>query len=163
MIETAKKRGVIIQIPQANESYPLKNNRSLTSISQAHLTHKNWPQNDQSLVIRFTSGQHSVLFPGDIEEKSENLLVHQDAPLQSTVIIAPHHGSKSSNTRSFLQKVNPVYAIFSSSLYGKTTFPAPQIIKRYTDIGSTALKTSTKGAITFNLKQKKIEFVTCLP
>ncbi len=163
MIKTAKKNGVTIRIPRQKESYPLKNDRTLTNISQSHLTKKNWSQNEQSLVIRFETGSASFLLPGDIGEKNENLLIHQNETLQSTVIVAPHHGSKSSSTKSFLKKVLPKYAVFSSSLYGKTTFPDPLIVKRYTDMGSIPLATATKGAITFDIKAKNMEVTTCLP
>ena len=163
MIQAARKQNTIIRIPQLNTSYPLKNNRFLTNISQTHLIHKDWSQNEQSLVIRYYSKPYSFLFPGDIEEKSEHLLLQHGQSLQSTVLVAPHHGSKSSSTLPFIKKVQPRYVVFSSSRYGTTPFPNPGIVKRYQSIGSIPLQTAINGALVFTLNPEHLKISTCLP
>ncbi|MDA3970494.1 MAG: DNA internalization-related competence protein ComEC/Rec2 [Desulfobulbaceae bacterium] len=163
MLKKANDQGVKIRIPKENESYPLQNGRTLRNLSNAHRMEPHWSQNNQSLVIRFTSGPYSFLFPGDIEELSEENLLHTQKDLQSTVIVAPHHGSKSSSTPAFINRVMPQYVVFSASQYGRTTFPAPTIVTRYTDRNSIPLKTADKGGITFTPRDNTLHVATTLP
>lgn len=160
VVQSAKKNKVTILIPATNQSYPLDNGGRLTSLSTAHLTNQNWSKNDQSLVIRFESGDYSFLLPGDIGKQNERLLTRKNGPLRATVIIAPHHGSKSSSTMAFLAKVQPKFVVFSASQYNKSLFPAPLIVKRYRDINSTPLETAKLGAITFNLRPIQLGITT---
>ena len=163
MIKTAQEKNTTIIIPKPRHSYMLKNNRHLVNISSAHITKKDWSQNDQSLVTYFSSGKYSFLFPGDIEAQAEKLLIQQKIPLESTVIVAPHHGSKSSSTLPFLHQVKPEYVLFSSSLFGRNMFPAEIIEKRYFNIGSKAYKTARNGAITLKLAEDGLGIKTCIP
>jgi competence protein ComEC len=163
MIRAARNQKTIIKIPRLKTSYPLDKDNIFINISQAHLIHKDWSQNEQSLVLRYNSGKYSFLFPGDIEEKSEHLLLQQDQHLQSTVIIAPHHGSKSSSTIPFIEKVQPQYVVFSASLYGSIQFPAPEIVERYKKINTIPLLTAVNGAIVFTLNPEHLDIDVSLP
>ncbi len=160
VIQSAEKNNVTIMVPTTDQSFPLDNNGRLTSLSTAHLTRRNWSKNEQSLVIRFESAGYSFLLPGDIGKQNERLLTRKNESLRSTVIIAPHHGSKSSSTMVFLDKVQPEFVVFSASQYDKSLFPAPLIVKRYKDINSTPLSTAKLGAITFNLRPTQLDITT---
>lgn len=152
LLKKAEDQSITIRIPEENEAYPLKNGRTLTSLSNLHLTEPNWSENNQSLVIRFTAGPHSFLFPGDIEKRGETNLIQTQKELHSTVLVAPHHGSKSSSTLSFLNSILPQYVVFSASDHGRTRFPAPTIVERYTKVNAMPLKTADSGALIFTLQ-----------
>lgn len=160
VIKLAKAHHITIRIPEQNAAFPLRNKAHLTSISTAHLTHKNWPENDRSLVIRFESEHSSFIFPGDISRKSEALLIRRKVPLQATVIVAPHHGSKSSSSTAFIDQVNAHYVIFSASGYSKSLFPAPTIVQRYRKANSIPLQTAQSGALIFKLKADELTITT---
>lgn len=162
ILNKAKEQSITIRIPTENEAYPLQNGRTLTNLANFHLTEPNWSENNQSLVIRFTAGPHSFLFPGDIEERAETNLVQSQKTLHSTVLVAPHHGSKSSSTLPFLHTIMPHYVVFSASRHGRTTFPAPIIVKRYTKLDSIPLKTADHGALIFTLQEHNLEIATAL-
>lgn len=102
--------------------------------------------NDNSLVVRVTHGPHVVLFPGDITADAENELIamHPDE-LEAAILIAPHHGSRTSSTPAFLDAVNPTAVIVSSGRPG--TFPAAEVIKRYENREIDVLRTDTHGAV----------------
>jgi competence protein ComEC len=164
IIATAKKQQVKIRIPNQNETFPLAPPHSLRNLSNAHKTRPTWSQNNQSLVIRLSTASHSFLFPGDIANKGEALLLLQNIPIESTVLVAPHHGSKSSSSMSFIKKVHPKYTVFSASKYGHTPFPAPATVKRYKSLNSHLLKTANLGAIIFESKDKQLIIsTTALP
>ncbi len=160
MLERARNGGIMVKTPRENETYPLRQQSTLTNISSAHLTRENWSQNDKSLVISFKTEPHSFLFPGDIETLGEADLIHSGANISATVLVAPHHGSKSSSTEGFIKHVQPQYVVFSSSPYGHTTFPAPEVFARYTARKTTPLKTAEHGAITFMLQKNHLEITT---
>ncbi len=104
--------------------------------------------NNNSLVVKASLESISFLFPGDIMADAEKELVHlAGSNLASTVLIAPHHGSKTSNSRIFIDAVNPKAVILSSSRNGRFNFPHPATLKRYHHQGCAIWRTDLNGAI----------------
>jgi len=50
--------------------------------------------------------------------------------LKSTILIAPHHGSKTSSSFDFLRAVDPVAIIVSSGKNNRFGFPSKEVIDR---------------------------------
>ncbi|MBN2418544.1 MAG: DNA internalization-related competence protein ComEC/Rec2 [Deltaproteobacteria bacterium] len=104
--------------------------------------------NNRSLVLRMTYKGRSVLFPGDIEEETEKRLVEKYGKnLKSDVLLAPHHGSKYSSTRSFLEMVRPEICIISSRKGNSFGFPSPETIERLKNVGSKIYRIDEQGAV----------------
>ena len=119
--------------------------------------------NNNSLVIKATLGSKSVLFPGDIKARAEEALAAMaEDQIDSTVLIAPHHGSKTSSSRIFIEKVRPETVIISSGWKGRFGFPHPSVLKRYRQKGCRVLGTSRHGAITLLTDGKTLSFKTTL-
>jgi competence protein ComEC len=119
--------------------------------------------NNNSLVIKATFGSKSVLFPGDIKARAEEALVAMaEDQIDSTVLIAPHHGSKTSSSRLFIEKVCPETVIISSGWKGRFGFPHPSVLKRYRQKGCRVLGTSRHGAITLLTDGKALSFKATL-
>lgn len=77
--------------------------------------------NNSSLVVKVSLGDVSFLFTGDSGELSEYDMVSYGADIESTVYQVGHHGSYSSTSQEFLNKVNPQYAVIScgkDNVYG---------------------------------------------
>ncbi len=105
--------------------------------------------NNNSLVIKAEYKLSTFLFPGDIMERAETEIVElAGAELKSTVLIAPHHGSKSSSSKLFLDAVQPEYVVISAGSENKFGFPHPAIISRYKQLNYNILRTDNHGAIT---------------
>jgi len=104
--------------------------------------------NNNSLVVHAGFGNVTLLFPGDIKSGAEKEMValYGDR-LQSRVLVAPHHGSKSSNSDAFVEAIKPQIVIFTTGLNNRFNFPHPSVIKRYQDMGATLLNTATHGAV----------------
>jgi competence protein ComEC len=103
---------------------------------------------NDSLVLKASFGQVSFLFPGDIKAPAEHSLVSTIGDkLKSTVLLAPHHGSKTSSTQRFLEKVKPEVVVISSRYNSRFGFPHPSVLKRYQDMGCRVLKTAQNGAV----------------
>jgi competence protein ComEC len=74
----------------------------------------------------------SALLTGDIEREQEiRLLRERPEALRSTVLIVPHHGSKTSSTAAFLDAVRPRIAVFQAGYRNRFGHPAPEVMQRY--------------------------------
>jgi competence protein ComEC len=106
--------------------------------------------NDSSCVLRISSSAGSALLTGDIESEGEQALV--EAGLQQTqVVVAPHHGSRSSSTVPFVAAVGANLVVFSAGYRNRWGFPREDVVRRWRDAGARTLVTSTSGAIEISL------------
>ncbi|MGD9364331.1 MAG: DNA internalization-related competence protein ComEC/Rec2 [Desulfobacteraceae bacterium] len=105
--------------------------------------------NNNSLVLRVCYGGVSFLFPGDIMHQAETELVsHLGQPgLKSTILIVPHHGSRSSSTMAFLRAVRPQEAVISAGWQNRFKFPHGIVLKRLRSVGSRIWCTANCGAV----------------
>lgn len=115
----------------------------------AELLHQN---NNSSCVLRIQSGKTVLLLTGDIEKSAEEFLVRTHVPLAADILVAPHHGSKTSSTPDFVHEVNPRYVLFPVGYKNRYHFPSRIVVKRYEKINSIGLNTADSGAITVNIK-----------
>ncbi|MDO9052843.1 MAG: DNA internalization-related competence protein ComEC/Rec2, partial [Gallionella sp.] len=71
--------------------------------------------NEQSCVLRISTGNQHILLTGDIGKRSEQRLIkaHPDQ-LAASLLVAPHHGSASSSSVAFVAAVLPDYAVFTA-------------------------------------------------
>ncbi len=104
--------------------------------------------NDLSCVIRVEDRLGSVLLAGDIEARSElELLRRSPEALASTVLLAPHHGSKTSSTAAFLDAVAPRLALLTVGYRNRHGHPKPEVLERYRERGIALWRTDDEGAI----------------
>jgi competence protein ComEC len=114
--------------------------------------------NNNSLVIRLKFGSISVLFPGDIMAESENDLVNmRGADLTSSLLLAPHHGSRTSSTVRFLKAVNPDVVVISSGWKNRYNIPHPVVLERYKKMECNIFRTDRNGAISVRTDGIKLE------
>jgi len=104
--------------------------------------------NNRSCVLKVEGGGGSVLIPGDIEQQVETrLLQHSRDMLAADILIAPHHGSKSSSGTSFIEAVSPQIVIFAAGYRNRYQFPKQHIVTRYAMLGSKMYTSGHTGAI----------------
>jgi competence protein ComEC len=104
--------------------------------------------NDASLVLKVTLGEVSFLFPGDIEAEGEGALLAGEG-LASSVVKAPHHGSRTSSSSSFVERARPGHVVFCVGLRNRFGFPQPEVVERYRAQGCALHRTDRDGAIRF--------------
>lgn len=108
--------------------------------------------NDHSCVLKVSNSTQQILLTGDIEKSSERYLLQNNAALlASTVLIAPHHGSKSSSTPAFVAAVKPQWVLFPTGYHNRFHFPHPSIIKRYQTLPAERYDTAIHGQIIVTL------------
>ena len=103
--------------------------------------------NAMSCVIRVSTPAASVLLTGDIEAPREQALVAAGAPLRSDVLVAPHHGSRTSSSAVFLDAVQPALVLVQSGYRNAFGHPAPVVLARYAERRLRVLASPACGAI----------------
>jgi len=116
--------------------------------------------NNLSLVVRLTYKDVSFLFPGDIEKETEYELARLPHLEPVDVLLVPHHGSRTSSSIPFLQRLKPQIAIFSVGFGNPFRLPSTQVLERYRTFGTRIYRTDLRGAITITTDGHKIEVET---
>ena len=100
--------------------------------------------NDNSVLVKLQYNKIKFLFTGDCEEDCEDRI--SDSDLSSTILKVAHHGSKSSSSMVFLNKVNPEVSIISvgENSYGH---PSHEVIDRLFYKNSKVYRTDIDGHI----------------
>ena len=97
-----------------------------------------WPErpgaghNNDGCVLQISDGQHSILLAADIEKEAERrLLALEGEGLASTLLVSPHHGSRTSSTPGFVAAVQPDLVVHSAGYLNQWQFPRPEVVARY--------------------------------
>lgn len=123
--------------------------------SQASYDQPGIRDNDRSCVLRISTGKQSVLLTADIQRNSEGQLLRLHADrLPASLLVAPHHGSKSSSSPAFVAAVHPRYTVFTSGYRNRFGHPHPVVVKRYHEMGSLLLRSDRDGAVLVDMDQQ---------
>ena len=68
-------------------------------------------ENNDSLVFRLSFGKRSILFTGDAERQVEQELLQDDCLEPVTVLKVGHHGSRTSSSEDFIERLSPQFAL----------------------------------------------------
>ncbi len=101
----------------------------------------------------------SVLLTADIEQSQELRLLANalDLPesLQSTVLLVPHHGSKTSSSTPFLDAVKPDFGIVQAGYRNRFKHPVPEVMTRYQDRQIRVIDSPHCGALMWSSSKPK--------
>lgn len=105
--------------------------------------------NTGSITMRVVYGETEFLLSGDAPLSIENWLVTLDGEyLQSDVLKAGHHGSRTSTSGEWLEKVNPSFVVISAGKDNSYGHPHQEVVDKIIASGATLLST-TDGAVRF--------------
>lgn len=116
-----------------------------------------WEGNNSSCVLLVETGVTRVLLNGDIEKPVEQRLLREHQLQPVSVLFAPHHGSRTSSTESFVRAVQPEHVVFNAGLYNRYGFPKPDVLARYRKTGARLWTTGEQGALQFYVSEKGAE------
>lgn len=116
--------------------------------------------NNNSIVAKINYKKISILFTGDIEEKAEKEILKQyktnENILKSSILKVAHHGSKSSSSKAFLEKVRPNIAIIGVGKNNKFGHPNKEVINNILKYKTGIYRTDEEGEIKINTDGIKI-------
>ena len=155
MIGSLKNKNHKIKVAKPNFTLDLGPNTSCTMLSPSNLSYKD--TNNYSCVIKVSYKNSTYLFAGDAEKLSEQEIVNRGYDLKADVLKVAHHGSNSSTSQEFLNKVSPQIAVIScgaSNSYGHPNKETLDKLKKIncivyrTDLGKDIILISDGVAIT---------------
>jgi competence protein ComEC len=113
-------------------------------------------ENDLSLVLRLTFGRTSFLLTGDIEAEAERRIVERGGNIGACVLKSPHHGSDSSSTEPFLDRVLPRIVLIPVGGGNRYGFPSPAVLESYRRRGAAIYRTDLDGAVTVSTNGESV-------
>ncbi|MEO7400394.1 MAG: DNA internalization-related competence protein ComEC/Rec2 [Polaromonas sp.] len=110
--------------------------------------------NAMSCVLRVSSGAQTALLVGDIEAPQElRLVAAVPERLKANVLLAPHHGSKTSSSAAFLDAVQPGLALVQACYRNRFGHPVALVVERYDARGIRLLRSPQCGAASWQSSQ----------
>lgn len=114
--------------------------------------------NDWSIVLKVKYKDNSFLFTGDAESTSESDIIEAGLDLKSDILKLGHHGSSTSTSKNFLDKVNPKYAVISLGAGNSYGHPHIETLNALKSKNIPVYRTDKNGAIVATSDGNKIVF-----
>lgn len=93
-------------------------------------------ENNNSLVMLFSSPDGSILFTGDMKEEEEQDLISAGLIPQADLLKVGHHGDNKATSQAFLNRVRPRAAVITTSTIEEPDTPARSTLSRLSAIGA---------------------------
>ena len=117
--------------------------------------------NNGSCVLRIYGQYGAILLPGDIERKQERWLIQQyGQAMAADVLIAPHHGSRTSSSQDFIHAVGPKLTLFPVGYLNRYRHPDKQVVRRYRANNSAVLMSPVTGAVQITISRNGHAVIT---
>ncbi len=117
----------------------------------------NVESNLTSIVLRVVYGETEVMLTGDSPKSIEKYLVSIDGSnLESDLLKAGHHGSKTSSAESFVGFVNPKFVIISAGKDNRYGHPHKEVMDIFKRLRIKTISTAEIGTIIFTSDGEKI-------
>ena len=118
----------------------------------------NWETNRASIVAKLVYGNKSFLMTGDSPIQIEEALLSLDPEiLDSDVLKAGHHGSKTSTSLKYARAVSPDYAVISAGKNNTYGHPHQEVLDILEKVGAKIVSTIDSGTIKFETNGKTLE------
>ena len=120
-------------------------------------------ENDSSMIISIIDNKNNIkiLMMGDASYKTERIYMQKNDLNNYTILKVGHHGSKTSSSKGFINKVNPKYSVISVGKNKWYGHPNKEVLSNLED--SKIYRTDQDGSIIFKIKKNKLEIKTCVP
>ena len=108
--------------------------------------------NADSCVVFIEYHGQRILLAGDIPSSTElELIASGSLTLQIDILVAAHHGSATSSSRTFVDKVDPRHTVFTTKRANRFNHPHVSVLRRFMNTETTLWDTAKDGAVTFKL------------
>lgn len=150
LIRSAEDKGVQVKVPSAGQILSDRGDYLECLFNFKQEKSKKFQDSRKyrnfGLVIKARLEDQCVLFPGDINSTGERHLLKEQIDLKASVLLAAHHGSKSSNSKNFLKAVNPELVVVSAGSRS-AHFPHESLLQKCAGNNIQLLNTAQSGTI----------------
>ena len=144
IIQEANKRQ--IQVVKVAEGSQWKNGKSLFYVLSPEKNYQG-ERNSGSIAIIANIGGLNWFFGGDLDQEGEEKIIEKYPNLHIDVLKAGHHGSKTSTSEKFINKIKPSIALISVGERNRYGHPHNEVLEQLSN--TTIYRTDNQGAITY--------------
>jgi competence protein ComEC len=160
LLDLARHRGIRVVQRAAGDSFDFGSVR-VNVLWPPRGSDGRQPDNDDSLVLRFSCRNTAVLMEGDAEKKVERLLAKQRP--RADLLKVGHNGSLTSTTPELLAAVQPRWGVISVGAHNSFGHPRREILARLNASGAAVFRTDMNGASTFYLDGVSVTQPSAVP
>ncbi|MCA1925435.1 MAG: DNA internalization-related competence protein ComEC/Rec2 [Thiobacillus sp.] len=113
--------------------------------------------NDFSCVLRVSRGAQSFLITGDAERRGELELLESGQSLAAAVLVAGHHGSRTSSLDEFVKQVSPGWVVYTMGYRNRFGHPHAEVVARFREAGSVQLRSDRDGLVRFRFGEGGVD------
>lgn len=154
VLDSLEAKNIAFQTPSIDSIFKLGN----ATIDVLYVGTDDSDLNNTSIVLKLTYGNTSILFMGDAEKEVETIIEKKD--ISADVLKVGHHGSNTSSSKTFLEKVNPSYAIISVGTGNSYGHPSNTTIQNLENQNIQIYRTDENGTIIMTSDGTNITFQT---
>ena len=123
--------------------------------------HSSVEPNADSCAVLLRVFDTRIMFPGDIgSEQEREIVAYWDRQqLATDILIAAHHGSKTSSSATWLHRTRPNFIVYSTARQNRFGHPHPDITERVNSLGFKSLNTASSGTVTFTIDARGIQHI----
>lgn len=143
LLNLIDEKDIDFEIPKIGDKYSFQN----FDMEVLHVDANAKNANDASIALKGEYDDVSFMLTGDAEKEAERQMVNSSFNLKSNVYKAGHHGSNTSSTQSFINKVKPETSILSYGEGNSYNHPSSDVVKRLDKAGSDIYSTAEEGNI----------------
>lgn len=145
-----------------NTNVKITNNYNLKYFNVINLNNGFYDnENDASLVNYITFLKYKFLFMGDAPKNVEEKIIEKYNLFNIDVLKVGHHGSKTSSSKYFIDKIIPKYSVISVGRNNRYGHPHEEVLSNL--INTKILRTDSDGTITFKINKNKFDIGFCKP
>ena len=118
-------------------------------------------ENDNSNVVYLNYDNYKFLFMGDAGTDKESDILKKYNIDNIDILKVGHHGSKTSSSQEFVDKISPKYSVISVGKYNRYGHPNKEVLN---NLGNSKIyRTDLDGSVMFKIKKDKLQIETCSP
>lgn len=111
-------------------------------------------ENDNSIVLYSKINNFKLLFMGDASATVENDILNKFNLKNIDILKVGHHGSNTSSSKNFINKLNPRYAIISVGKNNRYGHPMKEVLNQLSN--SIVYRTDINGTIMFRISKQSV-------
>jgi len=142
------KEGAEVVIARQGQVFQLGESVLLTVLFPVNDA-SNMESNTSSIIVQLVYGETEVLLTGDSPKNIEEYLVQEGIDVESDVLKAGHHGSRTSTSELFLDAVNPQFAVISAEKDNRYGHPHVEVTDMLFNHRVETYSTAEEGTVSF--------------
>ena len=114
-------------------------------------------ENDSSMIMSIIDKRNdiNILLMGDASSETEKIFLRENEIINYDILKVAHHGSKTSTSKEFVEKINPKYSIISVGKNNRYGHPNKEVLDNLKD--SKVYRTDQDGSIMFKIRNNKLQ------